>query len=54
MVRKIGQFLLNGEVVATPSILPLSNILGQDGRFDLKNILMDRCPKDDPTAKNQF
>ena len=37
-------------VVATPQYL----ILGLDGRSDLKNFFMDRCPKDEATAKILF
>ena len=38
-------------MVAT-SVSSVCLILSQNGRSDLKTFFMDRCPKDEPTAKN--
>ena len=43
-----------GVVVATPSTLHLSNFRAKTVRSDLKNFFMDRCPKDEPTAKTDL
>ena len=51
MVRKIGQLLLNGRGGGCHPPAP-SLCLILDGRSDLKKIFKDRCPKDEPKAKN--
>ena len=47
--NRLKKSLGRGRVVATLNTLPLSNFRG---RSDLKTFFMDRCPKDEPTAKN--
>ena len=52
MVRKIGQLLLNGgRGGQPPSTLPLPNF-GAKTVGSIRKIFLDRCPKDEPTAKN--
>ena len=57
MVRKIGQILLkrggrDGGGNDSPQAPSLCTILGPRRQVRSENFFMDKCPKDEPTAKN--
>ena len=52
MAKKIGQLLLNGGWLPSPSTLPFSNFSAKMAGPIWKIFFMGRCPKDEPKGKN--